>query len=489
MIDRKELLMLLKPRSMLHWALTAVLAVALTAGIAGDGWTLANPFGESAPPSFAELSDKVKESVVNISTTQVIKGHPLQPFFSPDSPFREFFGEDFFKRFFGEMPQGEMKTHSLGSGVVIDASGLILTNNHVVEKAEEIKIKLQNGKEYDAKVVGRDPKTDLALIEAKPDKDFPKPAVLGDSDAIRVGDWVMAVGNPFGLGHTVTVGIISAKGRVIGAGPYDDFLQTDAAINPGNSGGPLFNMLGEVVGVNTAIVARGQGIGFAIPINMAKEILPQLKSGKVVRGWLGVMIQDLTPELAKSFGLKETKGVLIADVVADGPAHKAGLERGDIVLEFDGRPVETSHDLSRRVAAVKPGTETVIKVLRNGREKKIQVTIGTMPEDGAPAAEPAVAETPWGLTVQNLTPELAQRFGWDESEKGVIVTEVEPGSPASDARITRGDLIKEVNREKIQNLRDYKQAVERAGEDRSLLLLIKRGEHTFYVVLAARNGE
>jgi serine protease Do len=193
--------------------------------------------------------------------------------------------------------------------------------------------------------------------------------------------------------------------------------------------------------------------------------------------------------LAESFGLKETKGVLIADVVADGPAHKAGLERGDIVLEFDGRPVETSHDLSRRVAAVKPGTETVIKVLRNGREKKIQVTIGTMPEDGAPAAEPAVAETPWGLTVQNLTPELAQRFGWDESEKGVIVTEVEPGSPASDARITRGDLIKEVNREKIQNLRDYKQAVERAGEDRSLLLLIKRGEHTFYVVLAARNGE
>ena len=332
--------------------------------------TQAAVFGFPAPPSLADLADAVKHSVVNISTTQVVKGQQFMPFLGPNSPFGEFFGRN--------APQGEMKTHALGSGVVIGKNGLIFTNNHVVEKATEIKVKLDNGQEYEAKVVGRDPKTDLALIQAKPDAGFPEPVSLGDSDAMRVGDWVIAVGNPFGLGHTVTEGIISATGRVIGAGPYDDFLQTDAAINPGNSGGPLFNMKGEVIGINTAIIPQGQGIGFAIPINIAKELLPQLKTGKIVRGWLGVMIQDVTPELAKSFGLKKPEGVLISEVVKDSPAQKAGLKSGDVLIGLDGKNIENAHILSRIVANTPPDTKVVMDIIRNGKEQKIPLTIGTM---------------------------------------------------------------------------------------------------------------
>jgi len=440
-------------------------------------------FGLQALPSFADLADNVKNAVVNVSTTKVIKGHPLQPFMNPDSPFKEFFGDDFFRRFFGDnVPQGGMKTNSLGSGVLIDKEGLILTNNHVIEKADEIKVKLENGKEYAAKVVGRDSKTDLALIQVKSDDGFPKPAVLGNSDALRVGDWVMAVGNPFGLGHTVTVGLISAKGRVIGAGPYDDFLQTDAAINPGNSGGPLFNLNGEIVGINTAIVAHGQGIGFAIPINMAKELLPSLKSGKVVRGWLGVMIQDVTPDLAESFKLKEnTKGVLISDVVADGPAEKAKLERGDIVTRFNGKELDNAHTLSRMVASTSPDTKISLEIIREGKTMTVDVTVGTMPEGyGEPAGKQASS---WGLTVQNITPEMTERFGWPKTATGVVVSAVEPGSPAAEAKLRQGDLIQEVNRRRVKNLRDYNQAMEAVKKEQGLLLLIRRGEHTFWVTL------
>jgi serine protease Do len=441
-------------------------------------------FGRQGPPSFADLSDRVKDSVVNISTTQTIKENPLQPFIGPQSPFRDFFGDEFFKRFFGDTPQGQMKTHALGSGFIIDNEGHILTNNHVVEKADEIKIKTMDGKEYDARIVGRDPKTDIALIKVKPEGNFPKPVQLGDSDAIRVGDWVMAVGNPFGLGHTVTAGIISAKGRVIGAGPYDDFLQTDAAINPGNSGGPLFNMNGEVVGLNSAIVAQGQGIGFAIPVNVARDLIPQLKTGKVIRGWLGVMIQDITPELADSFGIKETKGVIVADLVKDGPAEKAGLKRGDVITSLNGKEVDSANILSRFVASSPPGSQTTIRVIRDGKSRDIKVTLGTMPDDKAEAT-PARQETAWGIAVQNLTPELAQRFGWDESERGVVISEVQPGSPAAEARLRSGDLIKEVNRQKIQNVRDYNQLVKTPKKGETLLLLVKRGQNTFYVALKA----
>jgi serine protease Do len=439
----------------------------------------------AAPASFADLVDSAKDAVVNISTTQTLKENPMQPFFGPNSPFRDFFGDDF-KRFFGDNPQGQLKTHALGSGFIISDDGLILTNNHVVEKADEIKIKTLDGNEYDANVVGRDPKTDIALIQIKVKEKLPKPAKLGDSEAIRVGDWVIAVGNPFGLGNTVTAGIISAKGRVIGAGQYDDFLQTDAAINPGNSGGPLFNMNGEVVGINTAIVAQGQGIGFATPINMAKDILEQLKTGKVIRGWLGIMIQDITPELAESFGTTVTKGVIVADVVADSPAEKGGLKRGDIVETLNGKPVENANQLSRSVAAIAPESKATIEVIRDGKPVTIKLTIGTMPEEAQmkKGAGPKT-ESAWGITVQNLTPELAQRFGVDEKEGGVVITDLAQGSPAAEARLRQGDIVEEVNRRKIQNVRDWKLATEKMKKGEPLLLLIKRGANTFYVAIKA----
>jgi serine protease Do len=437
------------------------------------------------PASFADLAEEVKDSVVNISTTQTVKENPMQPFLGPNSPFKEFFGDEF-KRFFGDMPQGQMKTHALGSGFIISENGLILTNNHVVEKADEISIKTADGKEYPAKVVGRDPKTDIALIQIKADGKVPKPVRLGDSEAIRVGDWVIAVGNPFGLGSTVTAGIISAKGRVIGAGQYDDFLQTDAAINPGNSGGPLFNMNGEVVGINTAIVAQGQGIGFATPINMAKDILDQLKTGKVVRGWLGIMIQDVTPELAESFGTKATKGVIISDVVQDSPAEKGGLHRGDIVESLNAKQIDNANMLSRSVAALAPGSKVSIGIIRDGKSSTVKLAIGTMPEETPEkkAAGPKT-ESAWGLTVQNLSPDLAQKFGVDDKESGVIITDVASGTPAAEARLRSGDIIKEVNRQKIQNVRDWNQTTDKMKKGETLLLLVKRGTNTFYVAIKA----
>lgn len=437
------------------------------------------------PASFADLAEAVKDSVVNISTTQTVKENPMQPFIGPNSPFRDFGDE--FKHFFGEQPQGNMKTHALGSGFLISEDGLILTNNHVVEKADEISIKTTDGVEYEAKVVGRDPKTDIALLQIKTNGKVPKAAKLGDSEAIRVGDWVIAVGNPFGLGNTVTAGIISAKGRVIGAGQYDDFLQTDAAINPGNSGGPLFNMNGEVVGINTAIVAQGQGIGFATPINVPKDILAQLKTGKVIRGWLGIMIQDITPELAESFGTKLTKGVIISDLVSDSPAEKGGLKRGDIVESLNGKPVDNANMLSRTVAGMKPGSEASIGVIRDGKSITVQVAIGTMPEESPEkkAAAGSKTESAWGISVQNITPELAQKFNIDEKEGGVVITELGQGTPAAEAKLRPGDIVKEVNRQKIQNLRDWKQTIEKMKKGEPLLLLLKRGGNTFYVAIKA----
>jgi serine protease Do len=437
-----------------------------------------------APPSFADLAAKVKNSVVNISTTQVVQGNPMKDFFGPDSPFGKFFGD----QFSGKMPHGPMTTHALGSGFVINSDGLILTNNHVVEKATEIKVKLQDGQEYDAKIVGRDPKTDLALIRTKPGKDFPKPVVLGDSDSIQIGDWVMAVGNPFGLGETVTTGIISAKGRIIGAGPYDDFLQTDAAINPGNSGGPLFDMNGAVVGINTAIVAQGQGIGFAIPINLAKSLLPQLKAGKVIRGWLGIMIQDLTPELAKSFNIKETRGVLVANVSADSPAAKAGIQQGDVITSFNGNAVKSSRELSQMAASTAPNSRVKIDIIRNGTPKTIELTVGTMAEEGQ-AAVSQTEKTEWGMTVQQLTPQLAQRLGFDANAKGVVVSAVQPGSPADAANLRAGDLIIEANRHKIEDLQDYQQAVKGVKPGNNLLLLVQRDSGSFFVVLQSSKNQ
>ena len=446
-----------------------------------------SPQTRNTPNSFADLADSVKHAVVNISTTKVVKGRSFHGFSSPNAPFSPFFGDDFFKHFFRNMPRGEMKTRALGSGFIISPDGFILTNNHVVEKATEIKVKLDTEKEYDAKIIGRDKKTDLALIKVNPDSDFPKPVALGNSDVIRVGDWVMAVGNPFGLGQTVTTGIISAKGRIIGAGPYDNFLQTDAAINPGNSGGPLFNMKGEAIGINTAIIARGQNIGFAIPINIVEKLLPQLKSGKVIRGWLGVMIQDVTPELAKSFGLTSRKGVLISDVMKDSPAAKGGLKRGDVVTRYDGKEVKDAHELSGLVAATKPKTTATLDIIRDKKDKSLKIDIGTMPQDmqaGLPAEE-----NNWGLTVQEITPDLAKHLDLDPEEKGVVISGLEPGGPAAEAGLRTGDVIKEVNRKAIKDLADYKKAIAKGNEDKGVLLLVKRGQGTLYVVLKPSSKE
>ncbi|HVO83837.1 MAG TPA: DegQ family serine endoprotease [Syntrophobacteria bacterium] len=444
----------------------------------------AKPFPQ-APASFTDLVERVKQGVVNISTTKVVQRRPMPSPFGPQSPFRDFFGDDFFERFFGQMPR-EQKQHSLGSGFIIDpAKGFIITNNHVVANADEINVRLDNGKDYEGEVVGRDPKTDLALIRTKKKMDTTASEPLGDSDKAQVGEWVMAIGNPFGLERTVTVGIISAKGRVIGAGPYDDFLQTDAAINPGNSGGPLFNMKGEVIGINTAIVASGQGIGFAIPINLAKEILPQLEKGKVIRGWLGVSIQDVTPELAKSFNLKDTKGALVADVVKDSPAQKAGIERGDIIVSFDGKAIASAHELSRTVAGTAPNTKAKVEVIRNGKRQAVTVQVGTMPGEAAEETKVVAAEL--GLSVQTLTPELAEQFEWPREEKGILITGVEPGSAAEDGGLRRGDLIKEMDHKPVQTLDDYRRQLNKAKQGESILFLVKRGNQTFFVTVKKGN--
>jgi len=440
-------------------------------------------------PSFATLVKELKPTVVNISTTKLIKS-PLDDFFRGFREFHDFFGDEFFRRFFGDRFPREFRQKSLGSGFIIDKEGYILTNNHVIEKAEEIKVKLSDKKTYDAQVVGRDPKTDLALIKIDADEDLPV-ARLGDSDKLEVGEWVIAIGNPFGLEHTVTAGIISAKGRVIGAGPYDDFLQTDASINPGNSGGPLFNLKGEVVGINTAIVAGGQGIGFAIPINMAKRLLPQLKRGRVVYGYLGVYIQDLTPELARSFGLKEAKGVLISEVIPDSPAEKGGLRKGDVVLKYNGQEVENTYQFRKMVGRTPVGKKVKIQVLRKGREKSLTVTIGELKEREVAAARPKPEEEVdrWGLKVQDVTPEIADHLGLPDDE-GVVISDLETGSPAQEAGLRRGDVIVEVEHHRIKDLRDYRKYINLYKKKRTLLLTVRvkaHDYHTLFVVLKKKD--
>lgn len=444
-----------------------------------------------APETFADLAKRISPAVVNISTEKTMKkpgqarrmpGMPPGPSpFGPEDPFREFF-----ERFFGDIPR-EFKSRSLGTGFIIDPDGYIITNNHVVEGADKIKVKLVDGREFRAVVKGRDPMVDLALLKIEsPGHNLPSLA-FGDSNAIQVGDWVLAVGNPFGLSHTVTQGIISAKGRVIGAGPYDDFLQTDASINPGNSGGPLVNLKGEVIGINTAIVASGQGIGFAIPSNMAKDIISQLKEkGKVTRGILGVQIQVVTAELAKSFGLKEPMGALVAEVNPNSPAAQAGIQRGDIIIDYNGTPIKEMHELPRLVAHTPPGTKVTLKVLRQGKEKTLSVTIAEMkPEHMARLGmegEDATEKSDLGLMVQELNPNLAQRFRLQEKQ-GVIVVQVDQGTPAGDSGMRPGDLILEINGVAIKNLQDYHAQVSALKKGEAARFLVKRQARTLYLVL------
>ena len=447
---------------------------------------VSNSASSLTPNIFVDLTKRVKPGVVNISTTKVIKGGGrVFRHFSPPSrerdPFRDFFGEDFFEKFFGDAPQRDYVQRSLGSGFIIDREGLILTNNHVIEGATEIRVRLSTDKEFSAEVIGRDIKTDLALIKVKPGKDLPM-VELGDSDTLEIGEWVMAIGNPFGLAQTVTVGIVSAKGRVIGSGPYDDYIQTDASINPGNSGGPLFNLKGEVVGINTAIVAAGQGIGFAIPINVAKEIIPQLqKKGKVTRGGIGVYVQKLTPDLAKSFGLEQSKGALVADVIPGSAAETGGIRRGDIIIKFNGKDIDEMNELPRVVASTPVGKEVDVVVLREGKSLVLKLKVGELKDEASPAA-PEKAKLELGMSVQEITPEIARQLRLGEPG-GVVVTLVEPGSTTEEAGIQRGDIIREMNGQVIRKLSDYQAAIAKIKKGEIIRFFIKRGERNLYITL------
>jgi len=429
------------------------------------------------PLSFSDLSERVKPAVVNISTTKTYKGKGRYNMPFGNSPF----GDDFFDRFFGDGPRREFKQRSLGSGFIISNDGYIFTNNHVVEQADKILVKISDGKEYEAKVIGTDPNTDIALIKIKADNRLPA-AEVGDSDRVRVGEWVIAIGNPFGLDATVTAGIVSAKGRVIGAGPYDNFIQTDASINPGNSGGPLFNMEGKVIGINTAIVAQGQGIGFAIPINMAKTILADLKTkGKVTRGWLGISVQDLSEDMAKNLNHKNRGGALVSDVFKDDPADKAGIKVGDIITEINGKTVKDTHELLILIAGMHVGQAVNIKAIRDGKEMSFQVKVGERKDEVAHAGVEKSGKIQFGISAQEITPDIAKQLGI--SRQGVIVADVQAGSPADEVGIQPQDVIIQVNRVKIGSMKDYNREISRAAEKKSVTLLIKRGRSSFFVAL------
>jgi serine protease Do len=441
----------------------------------------------TASPDFVELAKKLKPTVVNIRTAKVIKPRSNLQRPRMQSPFDNFF-EDFFGQFNGQMPQQRARREqSLGTGFIISSDGYILTNNHVVSGADEVMVKLSDGREIKGEIRGADDKLDLALIKVS-DKEAFHAADLGDSDALEVGEWVMAIGNPFGLSQTITAGIVSAKGRVIGNGPYDDFIQTDASINPGNSGGPLFNAEGRVIGINTAIIAGGQGIGFAIPINLAKGTIAQLRdSGKVTRGYLGVRFQPLTADLAKSFGLESEKGALIAHVEKDTPAEKAGLKAGDVILEYDGKPVNEGNELPRYVAATPIDKKVTVVVFREGRKQKISVVVGKLKGSDSEAADTGGSESEkLGITVQELTSELAGRLNIKDGKGGLVISEVKPGSPAEEAGTLAGSIIVEINGQSPDSLDIYSSIVSKIKKGDVVRLLLKRPDGSMqYVAMKA----
>ncbi|MBI5418692.1 MAG: DegQ family serine endoprotease [Deltaproteobacteria bacterium] len=440
-----------------------------------------SPSTRMLPVDIPTLFKEVSPAVVNISTTQVVRfdRRPrMRPPFGQQDPF-----EDFWNNFFGNIPR-EQKRRSLGSGFIVSEDGYILTNNHVVEKADEVTVTLLDKEEFKAEVVGTDPKTDIALIKIKAGKRLPY-VHLGDSEKLEIGEWVAAIGNPFGLGHTVTAGIVSAKGRIIGSGPYDDFIQTDASINPGNSGGPLFNLKGEVVGINTAIIQGGQGIGFATPIHLAKSVLGQLKEkGKVTRGWLGVYIQRLNPEMAESLNIPGKKGALVADVTKDGPAEKAGIRSGDVIVAFDGKEVNDEHELPQIVASTKPGKKVHLKVVREGKELSVPVTIAEMEGEAPKRAGAPDLTKGLGLAVQDITPEVARHFDIENS-KGVLVTSVESGSPADEAGFQEGDVIRQINRQPVASTAEFGKVLKKFKGEKTVLFLVERGDGRIF--LAVKN--
>ena len=438
---------------------------------------------EAMEEAFSTVADRVTPVVVNVSTVSK-RAAPG----SGDDPqrFREFFGDEFYERYFRRRPRDEPRAS--GSGVIVDPAGYILTNNHVIENAQDITVRLSDSRKFTATLVGRDPKTDLAVLKVEAPAPLPA-AELGDSERLRVGQWVVAIGNPFGLDRTVTVGIVSATARNrVGVTTYENFIQTDASINPGNSGGPLLNLDGRVIGINTAIVAAGQGIGFSIPINEAKSVMGQLIArGKVVRGWLGIVIQDVTDELASSFGVRESEGVLVSDVMRGGPGDAAGLRPGDVIVELGGTKIREVPDLQRRVANVAPGQMVTVGVVRDRAPQRLDVRVGEMPTEDAMAAEAEVEAGPegFGLQIEPLAPDTAERLGLSFSE-GLLVTDVASGGPADRAGLRRGDVILEIDRKPVHDAPGLQKALGEVPVGRSALIWVHRpgaGAHNQYLVL------
>ncbi len=432
-----------------------------------------------APESFSGLVKEASPSVVYVSTKTTIKQRQFSPFGQND-PLR-----DFFERFYGDRMPRDIPQTGLGTGFIIDKEGYILTNNHVVEMADEIKVKLEDESEFEAKIVGRDPETDIALIKIDNAKNL-KPLKLGDSENLEVGDWVVAIGNPYGLGHTVTAGIVSAKYRDnVGIGTFDNFIQTDASINPGNSGGPLMNIDGEVIGINSAIFSQtggSVGIGFAIPINMAKDLLPMLKTGKIVRGWLGVGVQPITPDLKEKFNLENEDGALISQVYPDGPSGKAGLKAGDVIVSFQGKDIKDSKKLPSIVSATPVGTNAEVIVIRKGERKTFSVKLGERPPSDETGMEQESSSMNLGMTVEALTEEKARRYDIQDSE-GLLVVDVDFNSPAGEAGLRQGDIIKEVDRVKMLTEDDFNSKLKSYKPGDKILLLIKRGKSEIYTTL------
>jgi serine protease Do len=435
--------------------------------------------------AFSEIVNAVSPAVVNISTTKVIRRDTRslfeEPFFDLFNPFHDY-----------GVPK-KWKEQSLGSGVIVSSGGYIITNNHVVEKGDEIKVTLFDKRTFKGKIVGSDPKTDIAIVRIDA-RDLPT-LTWGDSEKLQVGEFVLAIGNPYSLSHTVTMGIISAVGRAnVGIADYEDFIQTDAAINPGNSGGPLVNIKGELIGINTAIFSRTggyQGIGFAVPSNMVRLVMDQLvQKGKVTRGWIGVTIQELTPELAQKFGLKKSNGALVSDVVKDSPAAKAGIMRGDVIIEFNGKEIKDVSNLRNMVAQSKIDGEISMRIFRSGKEYTVKVFIIELPREVAevmPSQLPndANVEVLTGLTVMDLTKEIIRQLGFNKDERGVVVVKVEPGSPADDAEIKKGDIIKEIDKKSINNVEDFNRIASNLKKDDTVLLFLNRSGKKFYVILKA----
>jgi len=480
---------------------TAVLGVVLALGLGGLGLAAANRAWNDNPPATLKLADanegpsrtgfapvvkKVLPAVVNISSSKVVKTPTAFEGQIPDE-LRQFFGDNSQGRRGMPRQPGEQREQGLGSGVIVSPEGYILTNNHVVEEATDVKVTLSDKREFKARVIGTDPKTDIAVL--KIDASGLPAIVIGDSSKVQIGDYALAVGNPFGVGKTVTMGIVSATGRTgLGIEAYEDFIQTDAPINPGNSGGALINDRGELVGINTAIISHGsegnQGIGFAVPVNLARTVMDQiLKNGKVTRAYLGIVPQDVTPAMAKAFGEKEPHGALVGDVSPDSPAQRSGLLKGDIILELNGKPVEDANQLRMSISMMSPDAGVTLKVFRNGAEREVAVKLAELPvkEASVRSDSDATKSALAGVSVEDVDTQTARQLGLPANAAGVVVTGISPSSPAVDSGLRRGDVIQEVNRQPVKNTSDFERAM-RNSKDQTLLLVNRQGS-TMYVAV------